>query len=138
MKHLSVEAKHHILLEYSAADATRSFAALAARHHIKGGREAVRQWHLRWNGTAAERSAIRYRESHSGIQSRCMLRQHREGQSVRDERTVTVTESERALGALAYPCPACLSAHVYAYARRVCRCMREGRELTFDSTEKDR
>ena len=53
MKHLSAEAKHHILLEYSAADATRSFAALAARHHIKGGREAVRQWHLRWNGTAA-------------------------------------------------------------------------------------
>lgn len=53
MKQLSAEAKHHILLEYAAHDSSRSFAALACRHNIKGGREAVRQWHLRWDGTAA-------------------------------------------------------------------------------------
>ena len=55
-------------------------------------------------------------------------------QSVRDERTVAVTK--RALAARAYPCPARLGAHAYAYARRGCRCVGEGRVLTFDSTEK--
>lgn len=52
MAHLSAEAKHHILLEYSPHDTSYSFAALARRHAIKGGHETVRQWHLRWDGTA--------------------------------------------------------------------------------------
>jgi hypothetical protein len=53
MSHLGAEAKHHILLEYAPHDATRSFAALARRHAVKGGRKVVRDWHLQWNGTAA-------------------------------------------------------------------------------------
>ena len=43
---------HHILLEYAAHDTTRSFAALATRHAIKGGWRTVQRWHSRWNGTA--------------------------------------------------------------------------------------
>lgn len=53
MTHLSAEAKHHILLEYATHDATRSFAALAHRHAVKGGAEVVRRWHERWDGTPA-------------------------------------------------------------------------------------
>jgi hypothetical protein len=53
MSHFSAEAKHHILLEYRADDASRSFAALARRHGVKGGHETVRQWWLRWDGTPA-------------------------------------------------------------------------------------
>jgi transposase len=53
MKHLTAEAKHHILLEYAPHDATRSFAALARRHAVKGGRRVLLRWHTRWNGTAA-------------------------------------------------------------------------------------
>jgi hypothetical protein len=53
MPHLSAEAKHHILLEYAARDTTRSFAALARRHAVKGGSETMRQWYLRWDGTPA-------------------------------------------------------------------------------------
>jgi transposase len=51
MPHLSAEAKHHILLEYAPHDATRSFAALARRHAVKGGKSAVKRWHDRWDGT---------------------------------------------------------------------------------------
>lgn len=53
MPHLSAEAKHHILLEYAPHDATRSFAALAARHAVAGGKRTVQRWHERWNGTPA-------------------------------------------------------------------------------------
>jgi len=53
MPHLSAEAKHHILLEYAPHDATRSLAALAARHAVKGGERVVRRWHQRWDGSPA-------------------------------------------------------------------------------------
>ncbi len=53
MKQLSAEAKHHILLEYAAGDPTRSFAVLAHRHGISGGRRVLQSWHARWDGTAA-------------------------------------------------------------------------------------
>jgi len=53
MSHLSAEAKHHILLEYAAHDTTRSFAALARRHGIKGGWRVLQRWHQRWDGTPA-------------------------------------------------------------------------------------
>lgn len=53
MTHLTAEAKHHILLEYTPHDSSRSFAALAARHHIQGGRDVVRRWLHRWDGTPA-------------------------------------------------------------------------------------
>jgi hypothetical protein len=53
MPHLSAEAKHHILLEYSPHDATRSFAALARRHAVKGGERLLRLWHRTWDGSPA-------------------------------------------------------------------------------------
>jgi hypothetical protein len=51
MKQFTSEAKHAILLEYSPHTPDHSFAALAARHGIAGGRDVVRRWHDRWNGT---------------------------------------------------------------------------------------
>jgi hypothetical protein len=53
MPHLSAEAKHHILLDYSPRDTTRSFAALARRHAVKGGARLLRLWHRLWDGTPA-------------------------------------------------------------------------------------
>ncbi len=53
MSHLSAEAKHEILLDYVPRTVTRSFTALALRHAVKGGRETLRQWYARWDGTAA-------------------------------------------------------------------------------------
>lgn len=53
MPHLSAEAKHHILLDYSPHDTTRSFVALAARHAVAGGARTVQRWHERWDGTPA-------------------------------------------------------------------------------------
>lgn len=52
MPRLSAETKHHILLEYQEHCRERSFAALAARHGIKGGRKVVARWYRRWDGTA--------------------------------------------------------------------------------------
>ncbi len=51
MPHLSADVKHHILLEYSPHDTTRTFAALARRHAVKGGERLLRLWHSRWDGT---------------------------------------------------------------------------------------
>jgi transposase len=51
MPHLSAEAKHHILLEYSPRSATHSFAALAARHGVGGGGRTVQRWYSRWDRT---------------------------------------------------------------------------------------
>src|SRR6185437_16077306 len=53
MSHLSAEAKHHILLEYTPGDSTRSFAALARRHTIRGGKGTLSRWHSRWDRTPA-------------------------------------------------------------------------------------
>jgi hypothetical protein len=53
MPHLSADTKHHILLEYSPHDPTRSFVALARRHAVKGGERLLRLWHSRWDGTPA-------------------------------------------------------------------------------------
>ena len=53
MPHLSAEARHHILLEYSPRSSTHSFAALARRHAVTGGARVVRRWHQRWDGTSA-------------------------------------------------------------------------------------
>jgi len=49
--HLSADTKHHILLEYVPRDTTRSFNALATRHHIAGGSSTIVRWHQRWDGT---------------------------------------------------------------------------------------
>ena len=75
MAHLTPDAKHHILLEYSPRDATRSFAALASRHAIAGGKGTVLRWHSRWDGTVASLK----RKEGSGKQrllSRRQVQQH--------------------------------------------------------------
>lgn len=51
MPHLSAEAKHHILLEYTPHSATHGFPALAARHGVQGGARTVQRWYERWNHT---------------------------------------------------------------------------------------
>jgi hypothetical protein len=51
MKQLSADIKHQILLEYSPHDPSRSFAALAARHRIAGGKRTVQRWYQRWRRT---------------------------------------------------------------------------------------
>jgi transposase len=51
MPHLSAEAKHHILLEYDPYHRYRSFAALARKHDVAGGRETVERWFHRWDRT---------------------------------------------------------------------------------------
>lgn len=43
--------KHHILLQHRSNPQQCSFAELARRYAVKGGRELVRQWHQRWDGT---------------------------------------------------------------------------------------
>jgi hypothetical protein len=53
MSHLSADAKHHILLEYTPHSHIHSFSALARRHGIKGGRQTINQWYQQWDGTAA-------------------------------------------------------------------------------------
>ena len=53
MPHLSADVKHHILLEYAPHDATRSFAALARRHAVKGGERVLRRWYQHWDGSPA-------------------------------------------------------------------------------------
>ena len=60
MKQFTPDQKHSILLEYSPHTTDRSFAALAARHAVAGGRDVVRRWHQRWNGTIAslQRKAV--------------------------------------------------------------------------------
>jgi transposase len=52
MKQFTPEQKHEILLDYTPHSASHSFAALAARHAVAGGRDVVRRWHDRWDGTA--------------------------------------------------------------------------------------
>lgn len=53
MKHLSPQHKHSILLEYRPRSHDHGFAALAARHGIKGGSKIIQRWHEQWNGSAA-------------------------------------------------------------------------------------
>src|ERR1700738_975534 len=53
MPHLSAEAKHHILLEYTPHSATHGFPALAPRHAVYGGARSVQRWHERWDGSPA-------------------------------------------------------------------------------------
>jgi transposase len=52
MTQLSADAKYHILLEYRPRSPTHSFAALAARHNVKGGKQTLYRWHRQWDGTA--------------------------------------------------------------------------------------
>ena len=51
MSHLSAEAKHHILLEYTPGERGHGFKALAARHGVAGGAALLSKWHRRWDHT---------------------------------------------------------------------------------------
>jgi hypothetical protein len=53
MPHFSPETKHAILLEYTPRSPTHGWEALARRHAIQGGGRTLRNWHRRWDGTAA-------------------------------------------------------------------------------------
>jgi hypothetical protein len=53
MLHLSAEAKHHILLDYSPRSSTDGLTALARRHDIRGGKRTLRNWFQQWDGSAA-------------------------------------------------------------------------------------
>jgi transposase len=53
MSHLSADAKHAILLEYSPRSRTHSFSALARRHSVSGGSGTVSRWYQQWDGSAA-------------------------------------------------------------------------------------
>jgi len=53
MKQFTPEQKHEILLEYQPHTPDHSFATLATRHRVAGGRDVVRRWFKQWDGTAA-------------------------------------------------------------------------------------
>jgi len=75
MPHLSADVKHHILLEYSPYDTTRTFAALARRHAVKGGERLLRLWHSRWDGTPASLQE-RSRPGRPRLLSRAQVARH--------------------------------------------------------------
>lgn len=75
MPHLNAEAKHHILLEYAPRDAARSFAALAARHAVKGGWQLLQRWYQRWDGTPASLQE-RVRSGRPRLLSRAQVSRH--------------------------------------------------------------
>jgi hypothetical protein len=75
MPHLSAETKHHILLDYSPQDSTRSFTALARRHAVKGGARVLRLWHSRWDGTPASLQE-RSRPGRPRVLSRAQVARH--------------------------------------------------------------
>jgi transposase len=52
MKQFPPAQQHSILLEYSPRSTTHSFAALAERHGVPGGKRTVQRWDQRWDGTA--------------------------------------------------------------------------------------
>jgi transposase len=47
----SADTKHSILLEYKRGVRGCGFHALAAKHHIHGGGQAVEYWYKSWDGT---------------------------------------------------------------------------------------
>jgi hypothetical protein len=52
MKQFAPEHKYSILLEYVPHSTTHSFAALAARHGVAGGKRVVLRWYQQWDGSA--------------------------------------------------------------------------------------
>lgn len=47
------EFQHKVLLEYRPHKRGHSFAALARKYHVIGGKSRVCKWFNRWNGTVA-------------------------------------------------------------------------------------
>jgi hypothetical protein len=53
MSELTPDLKHHILTQYLPSSHDNSFAALAHRYNIKGGKRTIQRWYARWDGTPA-------------------------------------------------------------------------------------
>ncbi len=53
MSTFSPQFKHEILRQYVAGDRAHSFAALANRYNIRGGKTTVQYWHSHWDGTVS-------------------------------------------------------------------------------------
>ena len=51
MSHLTPNFKHDILKQYLPHSRDNSFAALARRYNIKGGKGTIQRWYARWNGS---------------------------------------------------------------------------------------
>jgi len=51
-EHATITINLVMILEYRAGDVSRSFAALARRHGVKGGKKTVQRWYQQWNGSA--------------------------------------------------------------------------------------
>ena len=51
MSHLTPDFKHDILKQYLPHSRDNSFAALARRYNIKGGKGTIQRWYARWNGS---------------------------------------------------------------------------------------
>ena len=49
--------RHHILMEYLPHSHDHSFAALAQRYNVKGGKRTVQRWYDRWDGTTSTSAA---------------------------------------------------------------------------------
>jgi transposase len=59
MKDFTPEQKHEILMEYRPYSRTHSFAALASRHDVHGGRRTIQNWYKQWSGIIA---SLQHRE----------------------------------------------------------------------------
>jgi hypothetical protein len=53
MPNFNAATKHAILLEYIPSSPTHSYAAVAQRHGVAGGKSTIKRWHDRWDGTPA-------------------------------------------------------------------------------------
>ena len=51
MSHLTPNFKHDILKQYLPHSRDNSFAALARRYNINGGKGTIQRWYARWNGS---------------------------------------------------------------------------------------
>jgi len=51
MSHLTPNFKHDILKQYLPHSRDNSFATLARRYNIKGGKGTIQRWYARWNGS---------------------------------------------------------------------------------------
>lgn len=69
------ELKHHILQQHRSDPREFSFAELARRYAVKGGREVVREWWQRWNGSPAS-LMVKQRSGRPRLLSRAQINRH--------------------------------------------------------------
>ena len=93
MSHLDANTKHAILLEYIPRSRAYSFAALAQRHNIRGGRKTIQRWHHQWDGTA-----VSLKERKSTGRPRILTRQQ-----VQQHIRQPILDANRTATAIHYP-----------------------------------